>query len=91
MDSRKILDPSDSISKVPGKKQDHHFRFHFPQSYPLLSGCDAVSDYQVTLKAELEIRHIHDKMDHLLSHQWDRLAQIQEIQFDLLTEIGRRG
>lgn len=48
-------------------------------------------DYQVNLKAELEIRHLHDKIDHLLSHQWDRLAQIQEIQLDLLSEIGRRG
>ena len=25
-------------------------------------------DYQVNLKAELEIRHLHDKIDHLLSH-----------------------
>jgi uncharacterized membrane protein len=47
-------------------------------------------DYQVNLKAELEIRHLHDKLDHLLSHQWDRLTQIQEIQLDLLSEIGRR-
>jgi uncharacterized membrane protein len=46
-------------------------------------------DYQVNLKAELEIRHLHDKIDHLLSHQWDRLAEIQEIQLDLLSEIGR--
>jgi uncharacterized membrane protein len=47
-------------------------------------------DYQVNPKAELEIRHLHDKVDHLLSHQWDRLAQIQEIQLDLLSEIGDR-
>jgi uncharacterized membrane protein len=47
-------------------------------------------DYQVNLKAELEIRHLHDKIDHLLSHQWDRLAQIQEIQLDLLSEIGKK-
>jgi uncharacterized membrane protein len=47
-------------------------------------------DYQVNLKAELEIRHLHDKLDHLLSHQWDRLAQIQEIQLDLLSEIENR-
>lgn len=46
-------------------------------------------DYQVNLKAELEIRHLHDKIDHLLSHQWDRLAQIQEIQLDLLSEIRK--
>jgi uncharacterized membrane protein len=47
-------------------------------------------DYQVNLKAELEIRNLHDKMDHLLSHQWNRLAQIQEIQLDMLSEIGKR-
>ncbi|MBN1274579.1 MAG: DUF1003 domain-containing protein [Candidatus Aminicenantes bacterium] len=47
-------------------------------------------DYQVNLKAELEIRHLHDKIDHLLSQQWDRLAQIQEIQLDLLSEIGKK-
>jgi uncharacterized membrane protein len=47
-------------------------------------------DYQVNLKAELEIRHLHEKVDHLLSHQWDRLAQIQEIQTDLLSEIAKK-
>jgi uncharacterized membrane protein len=48
-------------------------------------------DYQVNLKAELEIRHLHEKVDHLLSHQWERLAEIQEIQLELLSEIGRKG
>jgi len=47
-------------------------------------------DYQVNLKAELEIRHLHEKLDHLLSHQWERLVQIQEIQLDLLAELGKR-
>jgi uncharacterized membrane protein len=47
-------------------------------------------DYQVNLKAELEIRHLHDKVDHLLSHQWERLAEIQEIQLELLSELARR-
>ena len=47
-------------------------------------------DYQVNLKAELEIRQLHEKMDHLLSHQWERLTQIQEIQIDLLEEIRRK-
>ncbi|PVZ89841.1 hypothetical protein C9426_00225 [Serratia sp. S1B] len=47
-------------------------------------------DYQINLKAELEIRHLHEKIDHLLSHQWERLAQIQEIQLDLLTEMSKR-
>ena len=46
-------------------------------------------DYQVNLKAELEIRHLNDKIDHLLSHQWERLVEIQQIQVDLLSEIAR--
>ena len=46
-------------------------------------------DYRVNLKAELEIRHLHDKVDHLLSHQWERLVEIQQIQVDLLSELTR--
>lgn len=48
------------------------------------------NDYQVNLKAELEIRHLHEKLDHLLMHQWDRLAKIQEIQLDLLSEMTKK-
>lgn len=47
-------------------------------------------DYQINLKAELEIRHLHEKIDHLLSRQWERLVQIQEIQIDLLSELQQR-
>jgi uncharacterized membrane protein len=43
-------------------------------------------DYQVNLKAELEIRHLHQKIDHLLSHQWERLVEIQEIQMESINE-----
>ena len=48
----------------------------------------AQHDYQVNLKAELEIRQIHEKLDHLLSKQWERLVQIQEIQVEQLSEIS---
>jgi uncharacterized membrane protein len=48
-------------------------------------------DYQVNLKAELEIRNPHEKMDHLLSNQWERLIQIQELQIELLSELGRKN
>lgn len=47
-------------------------------------------DYQINLKAELEIRHLHEKVDHLLSHQWDRLVEIQELQLQLLSELGAK-
>lgn len=47
-------------------------------------------DYQVNLKAELEIRHLHEKLDHLLSHQWERLVRIQELQLEVLAELGAK-
>lgn len=47
-------------------------------------------DYQINLKAELEIRHLHEKVDHLLSHQWERLVQIQEVQLQLLSDLDAR-
>lgn len=46
-------------------------------------------DYQVNLKAELEIRQLHQKLDHLLSHQWERLVAIQQVQIELLDELRR--
>nr|WP_245187844.1 DUF1003 domain-containing protein [Frateuria flava] len=46
-------------------------------------------DYKINLKAELEIRHLHEKVDHLLSHQWERLVRIQELQVELLSDLGR--
>jgi uncharacterized membrane protein len=49
-------------------------------------------DYKINLKAELEIRHLHEKVDHLLSHQWERLLEVQEVQLELLEELGgKRG
>ena len=39
----------------------------------------SLNDYQVNLKAELEIRHLHEKIDHLLGKQWQRLAEIQQL------------
>jgi uncharacterized membrane protein len=47
----------------------------------------AENDYKVNLKAELEIRHLHEKLDHLISNQWERLLDIQQVQLDLMTEI----
>lgn len=46
----------------------------------------SLNDYQVNLKAELEIRHLHEKVDHLITRQWERLAEIQQMQIELLQE-----
>ncbi len=47
------------------------------------------NDYQVNLKAELEIRHLHEKIDHLMSRQWQRLAEIQQMQLESMHDIAR--
>jgi uncharacterized membrane protein len=46
----------------------------------------AENDYKVNLKAELEIRALHEKIDHLTQHQWERLLEIQQMQIDLIGE-----
>jgi len=45
----------------------------------------------VNLKAELEIRHLHEKLDVLLKHQWQKLLEIQQIQTDFMKELVRRN
>ncbi|SNB68304.1 Uncharacterized membrane protein [Arboricoccus pini] len=50
----------------------------------------SLNDYRVNLKAELEIRHLHEKMDHLINRQWQRLAEIQQIQLEMMEETRRR-
>jgi len=50
----------------------------------------AEHDYQVNLKAEMEIRNLHEKLDHLLTHQWERLAEIQQVQLDILQQLAER-
>ncbi|QMU30387.1 DUF1003 domain-containing protein [Adhaeribacter radiodurans] len=44
-------------------------------------------DYKINLKAELEIKLLHEKLDHLMVHQNKRLLEIQELQTDFLTDI----
>ncbi len=46
------------------------------------------NDYRINLKAELEIRHLHEKMDHLLTRQWQRLTELQQMQLELMQEIA---
>jgi len=47
------------------------------------------NDYRVNLKAELEIRHLHEKIDYLVSRQWQRLSEIQQVQIEMLHQGGR--
>jgi uncharacterized membrane protein len=47
----------------------------------------AKKDYMINLKAELEIRMLHEKIDHLILHQQQDLLEIQNIQVDMLTDV----
>jgi len=44
-------------------------------------------DYQVNLKAEIEVRQLHIKLDQLINHSWQRLLDIQRLQVDLMEEM----
>jgi uncharacterized membrane protein len=48
------------------------------------------NDFRVNLKAELEIRHLHEKVDHILTRQWERLAEIQQIQLEMMQDPNGR-
>lgn len=44
-------------------------------------------DYKVNLKSEVEIRVLNEKIDKLISHQWQRLLEIQEMQMDFMEQM----
>ena len=47
----------------------------------------AEHDYKINLKAELEIKLLSEKMDHLLVYQNKKLLEIQEVQTDYLEDV----
>ena len=47
----------------------------------------AKKDYKINLKSELEIRELHEKIDHLIIHYQQDLLEIQKTQIDLLENI----
>jgi uncharacterized membrane protein len=48
------------------------------------------NDYKVNLKAEIEIKTLTEKVDHLLLDQWSKMMKIQQIQMEMLEDI-RKG
>jgi uncharacterized membrane protein len=51
----------------------------------------AENDYQVNLKAELEVRTVGEKLDLLIHHQWAHLLEIQQIQTEMIEDMLGRG
>ncbi|MCB9232214.1 MAG: DUF1003 domain-containing protein [Bacteroidia bacterium] len=50
----------------------------------------AKKDYMVNLKSELEIRILHEKLDHLIMHQQQELLEIQKVQIEMMNDILQR-
>ncbi len=48
---------------------------------------DAAHDYEVNLKAELEILSLHEKLDELRESKWEALVAMQQEQIGLLTQL----
>jgi uncharacterized membrane protein len=47
----------------------------------------AKNDYMINLKSEMEIRLLHEKLDHLIINQQEKLMEIQQIQIDMMNDI----
>ncbi len=47
-------------------------------------------DYMINLKSELEIRMLHEKIDHLIMHQQQELLEIQQVQIDIMKDIMQK-
>jgi uncharacterized membrane protein len=50
----------------------------------------AKKDYMINLKSELEIRMLHEKLDHLIIHQQHELLEIQKVQIEMMNDIMNR-
>jgi uncharacterized membrane protein len=48
---------------------------------------DAAHDYEVNLKAEMEIENLHQKLDELREQKWAELVEMQQEQIRLLTKL----
>jgi len=47
-------------------------------------------DYMVNLKSELEIRMLHEKLDHLIINQQQEVLEIHTVQIEMMNDILRR-
>ena len=47
----------------------------------------AKKDYMINLKSEVEIRTLHEKIDHLIIHQQQDLLELQKIQIEMMHDI----
>lgn len=47
-------------------------------------------DVKVNVKAEMEVRMLHEKLDHLLLHQHQNMVELYQLHLDLIQQIQQR-
>ena len=45
------------------------------------------NDYMINLKSEIEIRTLHEKVDHFMLHQMQEVMEIQRIQIEMINDL----
>jgi len=50
----------------------------------------AKKDYMVNLKSELEIRMLHEKIDHLIIYQQQEVLEVHKVQIEIINDILKR-
>jgi len=48
------------------------------------------NDYMINLKSELEVRMLHEKIDHMIISQQEEVLEIHKVQTDLMNDILKR-
>ncbi|MBP2099344.1 DUF1003 domain-containing protein [Enterococcus rivorum] len=51
---------------------------------------EADNDYEVNLKAEIEVALLHEKIDYLITSQWQHMVQMQQMQIELLGKLQKQ-
>jgi uncharacterized membrane protein len=49
----------------------------------------AKKDYMINLKSEVEIRTLHEKIDHFIINQQQELLELQKVQIEMLNDITK--
>ncbi|MBS7576485.1 DUF1003 domain-containing protein [Enterococcus sp. MMGLQ5-2] len=50
---------------------------------------EADNDYEINIKAEIEIDSLHQKMDYLMTTKWQHIIQLQQLQIEMLTLLQK--
>jgi uncharacterized membrane protein len=50
----------------------------------------AINDYMVNLKAEIEVRNLHQKLDLLIAEEMKNMFDIQKLQMELMEDIRKQ-